>query len=76
MRSDKNTLFQSDQMKEAFMHSFVKLNPRLLIRNPVMFTVEIGTAVMLVVTVFSMFNKEQDMTLLKMQTPICIPKHT
>jgi K+-transporting ATPase ATPase B chain len=59
MRSNQNTLFQGDQVKEAFMQSFVKLNPRILFRNPVMFTVEIGAAVMLVVTVFSLFNKGQ-----------------
>src|SRR5471030_2216825 len=59
MRSDKNILFQRDQVREAFRHSFVKLNPRLLFRNPVMFTVEISAFVMLVVTLFSLFNKDQ-----------------
>src|SRR5277367_5092118 len=59
MRSDKNILFQRDQVGEAFRHSFVKLDPRLLFRNPVMFTVEISAIVMLVVTVFSLFNKDQ-----------------
>src|SRR5471030_559561 len=58
MRTDKNILFQGDQVREAFRHSFTKLNPRLF-RNPVMFTVEIGAAIMLVVTIFSLFNKEQ-----------------
>ncbi|HWZ03699.1 MAG TPA: hypothetical protein VNX40_08790, partial [Mucilaginibacter sp.] len=59
MRSNQNTLFQGDQVREAFRHSFTKLNPRLLFRNPVMFTVEIGAAIMLVVTIFSLFNKTQ-----------------
>src|SRR5277367_4717994 len=59
MRSDKNILFQRDQVGEAFRHSFVKLDPRLLFRNPVMFTVEISAIVMLVVTVFSLFNTGQ-----------------
>ncbi len=59
MRTDKNILFQGDQVRDAFKQSFVKLNPRLLFRNPVMFTVEIGSVVMLVVTIFSLFNKEQ-----------------
>ncbi len=46
----KNTsLFQKDLMQEAFKQSFVKLNPVIMFRNPVMFTVEIGTAVMLFV---------------------------
>jgi len=59
MKSDKNTLFQADQMKYAFGQSFVKLNPRILIKNPVMFTVEIGTVVMLIVTIFSFTNSGQ-----------------
>ena len=56
MRTDKNTLFQGDQVKDAFKHSFIKLDPRILVRNPVMFTVEIGTVVMLVVTILSFTN--------------------
>src|ERR1700730_2353196 len=59
MRSNQNTLFQGDQVREAFKQSFLKLNPRLLFRNPVMFTVEIGAAVMLLVSIFSLFSKEQ-----------------
>ncbi len=41
-----NKLFESSLVKEALGQSFVKLNPRILMRNPVMFTVEIGTLVM------------------------------
>jgi high-affinity K+ transport system ATPase subunit B len=33
------SLFQKDLMREAFKHSFVKLNPIKMYRNPVMFTV-------------------------------------
>lgn len=43
------SLFQKDLMQEAFKQSFVKLNPKIIFRNPVMFTVEIGTAVMFIV---------------------------
>src|ERR1700748_1336598 len=59
MRSDKNTLFQRDQVRGALKQAFIKLDPRILVRNPVMFTVEIGTIVMLVVTIFSLSNKSQ-----------------
>jgi len=59
MRSDKNTLFQGDQVRDALKQSFIKLDPRILVRNPVMFTVEIGTVVMLVVTVFSLTSAAQ-----------------
>jgi len=59
MRSDKNTLFQGDQVRDALKHAFVKLDPRILVRNPVMFTVEIGTVVMAVVTAFSLTSSAQ-----------------
>src|SRR6201996_8322160 len=44
-----NKLFEASLVKDALKHSFIKLDPRILFRNPVMFTVEIGTAIMLVV---------------------------
>jgi K+-transporting ATPase ATPase B chain len=47
--NNSNKLFQKDLMQEAFRQSFVKLNPKIMFRNPVMFTVEIGTAIMLMV---------------------------
>jgi K+-transporting ATPase ATPase B chain len=42
----ENKLFQKDLMQEAFKQSFIKLNPKTMFRNPVMFTVWIGTVVM------------------------------
>ena len=41
---------------EAVKQSFVKLDPRIMMRNPVMFTVEVGTAVMLVVSLWVLFG--------------------
>ena len=48
----KQALFESSLVREAFRQSFVKLNPRLMFRNPVMFTVEIGTIVMFAVCIW------------------------
>jgi K+-transporting ATPase ATPase B chain len=59
MNTNQNTLFEANQMKAAFKQSFVKLDPHVLVRNPVMFTVEVGTVVMLFVTVYSFANKGQ-----------------
>ena len=42
-------MFEPALVREAIRQSFIKLNPRILFRNPVMFTVEVGTAVMLAV---------------------------
>ncbi|HSZ25198.1 MAG TPA: potassium-transporting ATPase subunit KdpB [Cytophagaceae bacterium] len=43
-----NNLFDKKLLKDAFAQSFRKLNPRDMFRNPVMFTVEVCTFVMLV----------------------------
>ena len=51
---NNKSLFQKDLMSEALVQSFVKLNPKTMFRNPVMFTVEIGAFVMLVVTLFTL----------------------
>ncbi|WPO76977.1 potassium-transporting ATPase subunit KdpB [Flavobacterium sp. KACC 22761] len=52
MTTNKSTsLFESKQVKEAFAQSFVKLNPKMMVKNPVMFTVEIGTAIMFAVCI-------------------------
>jgi len=51
-----NKLFEPALVQTALKQSFIKLNPRVMIKNPVMFTVEIGTLVMAYVTVYSMFN--------------------
>lgn len=56
MRTNDNKLFPADLVKESLKQSFVKLDPRLLIKNPVMFTVELGTIVMLVVTLNTLFT--------------------
>ncbi len=51
-QSSSPNLFQGDLVRTAVRESFVKLNPAILIKNPVMFTVEIGTLIMVLVTVY------------------------
>ncbi len=50
-RNNQISLFDKQLVKEAIGQSFIKLNPRLMFRNPVMFTVEIGTVIMLIVCI-------------------------
>jgi len=50
MATQSQSLFQPALVAEATKQAFVKLDPRIMFRNPVMFTVELGTVVMLVVT--------------------------
>ncbi len=56
--TQNKSLFQKDLISEALKQSFIKLNPKMMIKNPVMFTVEIGTAVMLIVSIAIMFNND------------------
>ncbi|WP_143309557.1 potassium-transporting ATPase subunit KdpB [Chitinophaga vietnamensis] len=56
----ENKLFPRELVMESLKESFVKLNPKLMIKNPVMFTVEIGTAVMLIVALYALFTKHTD----------------
>jgi len=50
MSTNKSTtLFDKTLLKKALQQSFVKLNPRTMLKNPVMFTVYIGTFIMAVV---------------------------
>ncbi len=46
------SLFQGGVIGTAIRESFSKLNPAVLVKNPVMFTVEVGTAIMLLVTIY------------------------
>ena len=43
---------------ESLKQSFVKLDPRVMIKNPIMFTVELVTLVMLVVCILSLGTTE------------------
>lgn len=58
-KNTNNSLFQKDQLRASLKQSFVKLNPRLMVKNPIMFTVEIATFFMLPVTVYSAVSDAQ-----------------
>jgi potassium-transporting ATPase ATP-binding subunit len=53
-KTKSNKLFEASLVNTALKQSFIKLNPRIMFRNPVMFTVEICTAVMLAVCIWIM----------------------
>lgn len=59
MKQSSNKLFEPALVQTALKQSFIKLDPRVMIKNPVMFTVEIGTLIMAYVTVYSMSNTGQ-----------------
>jgi K+-transporting ATPase ATPase B chain len=51
-------LFDPALVNTAIKQSFIKLSPRLMVKNPVMFTVEIGTVVMLAVVIYQLFTHD------------------
>ena len=53
------SLFPKEQVIESLKQSFVKLNPKVMIKNPIMFTVEVSTVIMLLVTGYSLFDASQ-----------------
>lgn len=61
MTNNKSTsLFEGKQVKAALLQSFIKLDPRTMFKNPVMFTVEIGTAIMLCVSISILFGAQDE----------------
>jgi K+-transporting ATPase ATPase B chain len=48
-------LFDKQIVRTSLIQSFVKLNPKYMMRNPVMFTVEIGTLIMFFFSLYILF---------------------
>lgn len=60
MKDNKSaSLFPKELVKESLRQSFVKLDPRTMFRNPIMFIVEIVTFVMLIVTIWAAATGDQ-----------------
>jgi K+-transporting ATPase ATPase B chain len=59
MKTQSNKLFEPALVQTALKQSFIKLNPKVMLRNPVMFTVEVGTAIMLYVSIYSFTHHDQ-----------------
>ncbi|WP_313028225.1 potassium-transporting ATPase subunit KdpB [Soonwooa sp.] len=58
MKSQNKSLFQKDMVQTALAESFVKLNPKTMFRNPIMFLVEIGIVIMLCVSIWTLLGEK------------------
>ena len=58
-KNQNTSLFQKEQVIDSLKQSLVKLNPNIMIKNPIMFTVEVSTVIMLFVTGYSAFSTSQ-----------------
>ncbi|SFD45848.1 K+-transporting ATPase ATPase B chain [Chitinophaga sp. CF118] len=54
-----NKLFEAALVSEALKQAIVKLSPKSMFRNPVMFTVEIGTVIMMMVTIYTWYSGDR-----------------
>ena len=52
MKTNNKSLFPREIVTEALKQSFVKLSPRSMFRNPVMFTVYLSSIIMLLVCIW------------------------
>ncbi|MCL4529322.1 MAG: potassium-transporting ATPase subunit B, partial [Chloroflexi bacterium] len=53
----KQPTFRRELYQRAVLDSFVKLNPRWMVRNPVMFVVEVGSVLTTALWVQALFGK-------------------
>ncbi|MCX6164979.1 MAG: potassium-transporting ATPase subunit KdpB, partial [Ignavibacteriae bacterium] len=58
MKDKKNKLFETAILKDAIVNSFIKLNPVILMKNPVMFIVEIGAFMTTIIFLLALFKSE------------------
>ncbi|MDI9357386.1 MAG: potassium-transporting ATPase subunit KdpB [Phycisphaerales bacterium] len=49
----ETAMFTRDQLKEAMKEAVIKFHPFKMLSNPVMFTVEVGSMIMLIITLLS-----------------------
>ncbi|WP_035294743.1 potassium-transporting ATPase subunit KdpB [Brevibacillus thermoruber] len=61
MTTTRRAALPKDLYKRAFLDSFKKLDPRIMAKNPVMFVVEVGFVVTLLLTLFpTLFGGDSD----------------
>ncbi len=53
----KKSVFQRELYQRAVLDSFIKLNPRWMVRNPVMFVVEVGSVLTTGLWIQALFGK-------------------
>jgi K+-transporting ATPase ATPase B chain len=58
MATEKLSLWNPDILRQAFIGAFTKLNPRLMVKNPVMFVVEVGSVLTTVLFVEDLIRQQ------------------
>src|SRR5512142_2772122 len=61
-QSKKQTVYSGEIYRRAIIDSFIKLNPRMMVRNPVMFVVEVGSVLTTVLWIQALAGKGEAAT--------------
>src|SRR3954449_7498187 len=56
MKPQRNSVLSAEILPSAILHSFTKLDPRVQVRNPVMFVVEIGAVITTIAWLIQLFG--------------------
>jgi K+-transporting ATPase ATPase B chain len=62
IQTKKQTSHRREMYQRAVVESFIKLNPRLMVRNPVMFVVEVGSVLTTVLWIQALFGQGEALT--------------
>ncbi|WP_422658775.1 potassium-transporting ATPase subunit KdpB [Paenibacillus sp. EC2-1] len=60
MNNNRTTVLTGDMIRKSLKDSFIKLNPITMMKNPVMFVVEVGTFIVLLMTIFPKYFGTED----------------
>lgn len=60
MNNNRTTVLTGDMIRKSLKDSFIKLNPITMMKNPVMFVVEVGTFIVLLMTIFPQYFGTED----------------
>src|SRR5574342_1135394 len=61
-QTKKPTVYSRDTYQRAILDSFIKLNPRMMVRNPVMFVVEAGSVLTTALWIQGLFGQGEART--------------
>lgn len=60
MNNSRKKVLTGDMVRQSLKDSFIKLNPITMMKNPVMFVVEVGTFIVLLMTIFPHYFGTED----------------
>ena len=72
MKQSKEKIISTKILSQAIKDAFIKLDPRYMMKNPVMFVVEIGFFITLLLSIFPSFFEENNDYMRTYNIIVCI----